>query len=82
MISRLFELVNQLKTYGEELPNARVVQKILISLTRKHENIVNIIEETKDPDTLGTQGVVASLKACHQRLDRHSECNCECFSRS
>ncbi|TQD93427.1 hypothetical protein C1H46_020946 [Malus baccata] len=45
--SRMFELVNQLKTYGEELTDARIVQKILISLTRKYDNIVNVIEETR-----------------------------------
>ena len=49
------------------------MQKILISLTRKYDNIVNVIEETKDPDTLGIQEVVASIKACDQRLDRYAE---------
>lgn len=49
------------------------MQKILISLTRKYDNIVNFIEETKDPNTLRIQEVVASLKAYDQRLGRHAE---------
>ncbi|XP_070681678.1 uncharacterized protein [Malus domestica] len=32
--SRLFDVVTQMKTYGEELPNERIVQKLLISLTK------------------------------------------------
>ncbi|XP_070662358.1 uncharacterized protein [Malus domestica] len=42
--TRLFDVVNQMKTLGEELPRERLVQKLLNSLTRPCDSIVNIIE--------------------------------------
>ncbi|KAM0955117.1 hypothetical protein ACFX2A_024040 [Malus domestica] len=69
--SRLFDVVTQMKTYGEELPNERIVQKLLISLTKPYDSIVSVIEETKDTDTLSVQDVMASLRAFDQRLERH-----------
>ncbi|KAM2591021.1 hypothetical protein TB2_043472 [Malus domestica] len=71
--SRLFDVVTQMKTYGEELPNETIVQKLLISLTKPYDSIVTVIEETKDTDTLSVQDVMASLRAFDQRLERHSD---------
>ncbi|KAM0969390.1 hypothetical protein COP2_018032 [Malus domestica] len=71
--SRVFDVVTQMKTYGKELPNERIVQKLLISLTKPYDSIVSVIEETKDTDTLSVQDVMASLRAFDQRLERHSD---------
>ncbi|KAM1079184.1 hypothetical protein ACFX2B_013776 [Malus domestica] len=71
--SRLFDVVTQMKIYGEELPNERIVQKLLISLTKPYDSIVSVIEETKDTDTLNVQDVMASLRAFDQRLERHAD---------
>ncbi|XP_050111879.1 uncharacterized protein LOC126590470 [Malus sylvestris] len=70
---RLFDVVNKMKTYGEELPNERIVQKLLISLTKPYDSIVSVIEETKDTETLSVQDVMASLRAFDQRLERHAD---------
>ncbi|KAM1208365.1 hypothetical protein ACFX2J_014037 [Malus domestica] len=70
---RLFDVVNKMKTYGEELPNERIVQKLLISLTKPYDSIVSVIEETKDTETLSVQDVMASLRAFDQRLKRHAD---------
>ncbi|CAN6572549.1 unnamed protein product [Malus baccata var. baccata] len=51
-LSRLSEIIDQMKSYGEILSDERIVQKYLISLPRKYDNIVSIIEETKDLSTL------------------------------
>ncbi|KAB2600103.1 hypothetical protein D8674_010374 [Pyrus ussuriensis x Pyrus communis] len=72
-LERLFDVVNKMKTYGEELPNERIVQKLLISLTKPYDSIVSVIEETKDTETLSVQDVMASLRAFDQRLDRHAD---------
>ncbi|CAN6690854.1 unnamed protein product [Malus baccata var. baccata] len=69
--TRLFDVVNKMKTYGEELPNERIVQKLLISLTKPYDSIVSVIEETKDTETLSVQDVMASLRAFDQRLESH-----------
>ncbi|XP_070667769.1 uncharacterized protein [Malus domestica] len=71
--TRLFDVVNKMKTYGEELPNERIVQKLLISLTKPYDSIVSVIEETKDTETLSVQDVMASLRAFDQRLKRHAD---------
>ncbi|XP_068313697.1 uncharacterized protein [Pyrus communis] len=71
--TRLFDVVNKMKTYGKELPNERIVQKLLISLTKPYDSIVSVIEETKDIETLSVQDVIASLRAFGQRLERHAD---------
>jgi len=72
-LTKLFDLINQMKSYGEELPRERVVQKLLISLPRSYDYICSVIEHSKDLDTLEVQEVVASLKSFELRLDRHAE---------
>ncbi|KAI5347590.1 hypothetical protein L3X38_000477 [Prunus dulcis] len=72
-IAKLFDLINQMKSYGEELPRERVVQKLLISLPKSYDSICFVIEHSKDLDTLEIQEVVASLKGFELRLDRHTE---------
>ncbi|KAI5351827.1 hypothetical protein L3X38_004718 [Prunus dulcis] len=72
-VAKLFDLINQMKSYGEGLPRERVVQKLLISLPRSYDSICSVIEHSKDLDTLEIQEVVASLKNFELRLDRHTE---------
>lgn len=49
-ITKLLELVNQMKSYGEEITNQRVVQKLLNSLSREYDSIAEVIEEIKDTE--------------------------------
>lgn len=72
-ITTLLELVNQMKSYGENISDQRIVQKLLISLTRDYDSIAKVIEETKDTETIGVQEVIGSLKSHEQRLQRHNE---------
>ncbi|KAK4403761.1 hypothetical protein Sango_0744700 [Sesamum angolense] len=60
--TKVRELVNQLKAYGEDIPEKRVVEKLLISVTEKYDPIVTTIEETKDITTLTVTELVGSLK--------------------
>ncbi|KAL6347263.1 hypothetical protein AAG906_013699 [Vitis piasezkii] len=50
--SRFMELVNQMKSYGEEISDKRIVEKLLII----------VIEETKDLSPLNVQELFGSLK--------------------
>ncbi|TXG67208.1 hypothetical protein EZV62_008483 [Acer yangbiense] len=71
--SRLIELVNQMRTYGEEVTDQRIVQKILISLTDKYDHVVAAVEESKDLTTLTITELMGSLQAHERRVERRSE---------
>ncbi|RVW80415.1 Retrovirus-related Pol polyprotein from transposon TNT 1-94 [Vitis vinifera] len=53
--SRFMGLVNQMKSYGEEISDKRIVEKLLITLPDKFNPIVAVIEETKDLSLLSVQ---------------------------
>nr|XP_028952473.1 uncharacterized protein LOC114822304 [Malus domestica] len=74
---RLFDLLSQMRSYGEEISNQRIVQKLLISLPRSYDSIASVIENTKDLDTVDVQDVVPILKGNEQRIDRHDEIHTE-----
>ena len=65
------ELVNQMKAYGDEMGENRLVEKILACLPQKFKIIVSIIEETRDVSKLGVAELMGSLKSFEQR--RHSD---------
>jgi gag-polypeptide of LTR copia-type len=62
-ITRVQTVVNQLIRNGEALTDARVVEKILRSLTGNFENVVCVIEESKDLAKLTVDELVGSLEA-------------------
>ncbi|XP_048421921.1 uncharacterized protein LOC125469069 [Pyrus x bretschneideri] len=69
-LTRLNEMINQMKTFGETLSNERLVQKVLISLS--YDSICLVIENTKRLETIKLQEVLAILKSQEQRFDLHS----------
>ncbi|KAL0316877.1 UNVERIFIED_CONTAM: Retrovirus-related Pol polyprotein from transposon TNT 1-94 [Sesamum radiatum] len=71
--TKVRELVNQLKAYGEDISEKRVVEKLLISVTEKYDPIVTTIEETKDIITLTVTELVGSLEAYEKRRSRREE---------
>ncbi|CAL2266827.1 unnamed protein product [Prunus armeniaca] len=50
-LTHLNELINQMKTFGEMLSNERLVQKVLISLSKVYDPICLMIENTKSLET-------------------------------
>ncbi|KAI5314902.1 hypothetical protein L3X38_044078 [Prunus dulcis] len=72
-VTKLFDLINQMRSYGEELPRERIVQKLLISLPSTYDSICSVIEHSRYLNEIEVQEVVASLKSFELRLDRHSE---------
>ncbi|KAL6317771.1 hypothetical protein AAG906_030525 [Vitis piasezkii] len=70
--SKFMELVNQMKSYGEEISDKRIVEKLLINLPYKYDTIVVVIEKTKYLSLLSVQDLFGYLKTYEQRLLRHS----------
>jgi gag-polypeptide of LTR copia-type len=68
-ITRVQTVVNQLIRNGEALTDARVVEKILRSLTGNFENVVCVIEESKDLAKLTVDELAGSLEA-HKQCKR------------
>ena len=72
-ITRVQKVVNQLTRNGETVTDARVVEKILRSLTDKFKNIVCAIEESKDLSTLSFEELAGSLEAHEQQKMKKKE---------
>ncbi|KAK2999605.1 hypothetical protein RJ639_023298 [Escallonia herrerae] len=64
--TRFVDLVNQMKTHGEEISDRRMVEKILICLPERFDPKVAVIEETRDIEKLSVQDLIASLKSYEQ----------------
>ena len=60
--SRFIELVNKMKSYGEEISDKRIVEKLFIRLPNKYDPMVVLVEETKDPSLLSVQELIGYLK--------------------
>ncbi|XP_058192176.1 uncharacterized protein LOC131309577 [Rhododendron vialii] len=80
--SRLMDVVNQMKTYGEDVATQKIVEKILINLPTKYDPIVAVIENTQDLATLSVEELMDSLKKFEQRSNRQSEKSIESIFQS
>ncbi|CAL2231983.1 unnamed protein product [Prunus armeniaca] len=62
-LARLFDIMNHMKSYGEELSRERVAQKLLFSLPKSYDSICSVIEHSKDLKTLEVQEVLPFRRA-------------------
>ena len=46
--SQISKLVNQVRFFGEEFPDSRIVEKVLVSLPEKFEHKICSLEDSKD----------------------------------
>lgn len=71
-LSRVAEIVNQIKSHGEAIQDKKVIEKILRSLPPKFDHCVAAIEEAKDLSKMTMFELMGSLQAHEQRINRSS----------
>jgi len=71
--SKTTEIINQIKSCGDNISDKRITEKILRSLPQKFEHIVVVIEETKDLSRLSIHELMGSLEAHDQRVNQYSK---------
>ena len=62
-----------MRTYGEDMSDVKVVEKILHSFIENFNYIVCSIEESKDIDTLSVDELQSSLIVHEQKFRRHKD---------
>ncbi|XP_060179238.1 uncharacterized protein LOC132609336 [Lycium barbarum] len=65
--TRVMNIVNEMRNHGDEISDQQVVEKILISVTKKYEYIVASTEETKELSKLSIKELVGSFRAHEKR---------------
>ncbi|XP_022866221.1 uncharacterized protein LOC111386024 [Olea europaea var. sylvestris] len=64
---RLMKIVNQIRLLGDDLPDKRVVEKVLISLPEKLEAKIFSLEDSRDLSIISLSELVNALQATEQR---------------
>ena len=71
-LNQVMNVVNQIRSYGDDLTDQKVIEKILRSLSRKFDAIVVAIEESKDLITLSIDELMGSLLSYESRMNRNN----------
>jgi hypothetical protein len=65
--SQISKLVNQVRFLGEDFPDSRIVEKVLVSLSEKFEHKICFLEDSNDFFEMSLQELVNALQAVEQR---------------
>jgi hypothetical protein len=69
VFTRVMGTVNQIRSYGEDLTDQKIVEKILRSLPAKFDAIVVAIEESKYLTQLFVNEIMGSLQYHEKRMN-------------
>jgi len=69
--SRVMEVTNDMRNLSEDMPDSKVVEKILRTLVEKFTYVVCAIEESNDIKMMTVDGLQSSLMVHEQNLRRH-----------
>ncbi|EOY32548.1 Uncharacterized protein TCM_040529 [Theobroma cacao] len=64
---KVLRVVNQLRLFGENITERRVVNKFLVSLPEKFESKISSLEDSKDLTTMSVSELINVLQAQEQR---------------
>ena len=70
---RTSTIVNQMRSFGEEISDQAVVAKVLKSMTSKFNHVVAAIEESKDLSKYSFDELMGSLYSHEERLNKSGE---------
>lgn len=65
-------VANHMRNCGEDMPDVKIVEKILCTLTKNFNYIVCSIEESKDIDTISVDALQSSLLVHEQKFKKPS----------
>jgi len=72
-MTQVMSVVNQLRQYGEDLPDQRVIEKLLRCFPKKFEAVVVPIEEFKNLSQMHIDELTGSLLAHESRMNRYDD---------
>jgi len=72
ILTKIMTVSNKMRSNGENMPNKKIVEKILCTLTEKFTYIVVSIEESKDTDNMSIDELQSSLVVHEQKFRRTS----------
>lgn len=70
---RVMVIANDMRNFGEEMTDVKIVEKILRTLTEKWNYIVCSIEEAKDIDSLSVDALQSSLLVHEQKFRKEGD---------
>ena len=71
-LQRVAEVANTIRGLGEDMPEEKVVEKILRSLTPRFDSKVSAIEELKELNTLTTEELYGILTTYEMRIESNN----------
>lgn len=71
-LTRVAEIVNQIRSLGDTIDERKVVQKVLRNLPSKYDYVVAAIEESKDLSTFTFNELSSSLQVHEERIAKSS----------
>lgn len=75
-LTKVTTIVNQLRSYEEEISIQIIVEKVLRSLTPKFDHVVVVIETSKDWSTYSFVELMGSLQSHEARMNKPIEKPC------
>ena len=72
-ISRVTNIISQMRAFGDQISNHTIMAKVLRSLTPKFDHVVAAIEESKDLSLVTLDELSGSLQAHEAKLNRSAE---------
>eukprot|EP00257_Ricinus_communis_P028207 XP_025015621.1 uncharacterized protein LOC112536924 [Ricinus communis] len=71
--TRTMVIANEMRSYGEDMEDVKIVEKILWSLTEKWNYVVCSIEESKDTSCLSVDSLQSSLLVHKQKFKKEKD---------